>query len=67
METQRKQILKFLEKGNGLTPMTALTLFKCFRLSARIYELKREGHPIKTELVKRNKKHVARYTLEKKS
>ena len=61
METQKKQILEYLKEGNKLTPILALKRFGCFRLSARIYELRREGHPIKSDLVKIGKKYVGSY------
>lgn len=38
-----------LETGAPITPMEALELFGCFRLGARIYELKKEGLTIETE------------------
>ena len=46
--SQNKQILEYLEKGNPLSPLLALELFGCFRLSARINELKKAGYPINT-------------------
>jgi Helix-turn-helix domain len=45
-ESQRQQILEYLKTGKTLTPLDALELFGCFRLSARIYELKDSGWPI---------------------
>jgi hypothetical protein len=38
---------------------------KDFRLGARILELKRQGHPITSRLVKRGDAHVAEYRLER--
>ena len=64
METQKKQILEYLKEGNKLTPILALKRFGCFRLSARIYELRREGYPIKSNLVKKGKKHVSCYAYQ---
>jgi hypothetical protein len=48
VKSQDKMILESLQAGNMLTPLDALKLFGCFRLSARIYSLKKAGHPIRT-------------------
>lgn len=60
---QRDDILNYLKSGRSLTPLEALDLFGCFRLGARIYDLKQEGFNIKSEQVEFNGKHVARYSL----
>lgn len=61
--SQSARILGFLAHGNSLTPIAALAKFGCFRLGARIYGLKQRGHKIKSEIVERNGKRVARYSL----
>lgn len=48
-ETQNLQVLNYLKTGKILTPIEALDMFDCFRLSARIYELKDKGWPIYCE------------------
>jgi hypothetical protein len=62
--TQSKMILESLLRGEKLTPLDALKNFGCFRLGARIYELKKKGYNIQKELFRteQNKK-VARYYL----
>lgn len=45
-EAQNKQILKHLQDGNTLTGMEALNLFGCFRLPARILNIKQMGYAI---------------------
>jgi len=62
-ETQAKKIAEHLKGGKGLTPLQALDLFGCFRLSARIGELKEIGMKITSSRVKRGKKSVCEYTL----
>lgn len=52
ISSQANAILKHMQEGNGITPMDALNLCGCFRLSARIADLKRKGYPIVTEKVK---------------
>lgn len=45
------KILYHLIKGNRLTALQALTMFGCFRLGARIFDLKKFGHDIETEMI----------------
>ena len=61
--TQTQQILKHLEKGNKLTSLEALSLFGCFRLAARVQELRDVGRDIKSQLVNINGKRIAEYWL----
>jgi len=64
INSQSAHILAYLRDGNSLTPIAALTLFGCFRLGARIYDLKQEGHDIRTEIIETaGGKRVARYYL----
>jgi hypothetical protein len=60
---QTAAILIYLQSGNSITPIEALDLFGCFRLGARIYDLKRAGYAIKTEMVQDGKKRHAKYSL----
>lgn len=47
INSQNQQILKYLRRHrSGITPMDALKLCGCFRLSARIFDLKEAGHNI---------------------
>lgn len=50
METQLKTILHHL-KISPLTPMDALSCFGCFRLAARIFDLRKAGYIINTEMI----------------
>ena len=59
--TQRAAICEHLKEGKSLTPIEALMKFSCFRLAARIGELRDEGHPIDTTLIKEDGKTYARY------
>lgn len=49
--TQTDQIFKHLSQGHRLTPLEALDRFGCFRLGARIYDLKKQGYDIKRRMV----------------
>ena len=64
-KTQNERILTYLSKGKGLTPIKALNDFGCFRLAARISNLREQGHKIKTESVTLNGKTFASYKLVK--
>lgn len=61
MKTQTQKILQHLQSGKPLTPITALKKFGCFRLAARISDLRKDGHTIFTETVTKNKKTFASY------
>jgi len=61
--SQEQRILKHLESGQSLTPLDALSKFGCFRLSARIYDLRGRGHKIRVEQARANGKTFARYTM----
>jgi hypothetical protein len=50
--------------GRSLTTLEALNMFGCFRLAARISNLREEGMDIHTEIVEINDKRVARYSLK---
>lgn len=63
--SQEAQILAHLRSGHTLTPLEALDMFGCFRLGARIGELREAGLDIKTEIVRTSTgKRVARYSLQ---
>lgn len=63
--SQLQAIRKHLEDKGSITPMQALSLYGCYRLGARISDLRKEGMNIVTDKV-RNKKggYYAKYVLE---
>jgi hypothetical protein len=64
--TQSEMILEALQRGEILTPLDALKRFGCFRLGARVYDLRCEGHLIDKRLIDvGNGKHVAAYSYAK--
>lgn len=67
--TQRERILSHLQSGKTITAIEALEQFGCFRLSARIKELKNMGYCIVTKMIltKHSKKRVAEYKLMENS
>lgn len=61
---QASSILAWLRTGNAITPMDALNQFGCMRLGARVFELRRQGHPIKANWKRLpSGKRVAEYSL----
>ena len=65
-KSQNHLILDWLKKGNTITPIQALNMFGCFRLGARIFNLRRLGHKIDGKRVKVGENtHVQQYKLEK--
>ena len=64
-DSQNALIKGWLLNGYSITPMEALNLFGCFRLSARIANLRDEGMLVVTDMVTINDKRVARYYLQK--
>ena len=61
--TQNQQIKSYLEKGKSITPLQALNKFGCFRLAARISDLRNEGLKIATKIVTKDGKTFAKYYL----
>lgn len=66
-DSQREQIKQWLEKGRFITPIMALQMFGCFRLSSVVYILKYQyGMNIETEMVyEDNGRRYAKYYLKK--
>lgn len=62
--SQTKAIKAHLESGKSITPIDALHQYGCFRLGARIYDLKDEGLDIITEMVQNGRKRFASYKLQ---
>jgi hypothetical protein len=66
--SQQTQVFNHLKK-EPLTPLVALKKYGTMRLAAIVFNLRDEGHNIKTDIVnvgtKRNTKYVAKYSLLK--
>jgi len=63
MKTQNEQIKAYLSKGKSITPVDALNKFGCFRLSARIKNLRDDGLKIATKYVTKKGKTFASYSI----
>lgn len=64
--SQASLILRDLRRGRRITPIDALKLYACFRLGARIFDLKKRGHPIQSERIEvKPGVRVARYSMRR--
>lgn len=63
IESQKVRILNYLQEGKSITPIEALQKFDCFRLGARIADLRKEGFDIKTTILSKGVKRYASYSL----
>ena len=61
--TQTDAIRVHLLSGRDITPLQALDSYGCFRLAARIDELRKTGMNIETITEMRNGKKFARYRV----
>lgn len=51
--TQNRMILQHLKEFGRITPALAIEEYGCYRLSARIHDLREQGHIIKTNHISR--------------
>ena len=58
--SKQEKVLKHLQSLGSITPLEALELYGSFRLGALIFNLRKEGHDIETNIVP--KKGYAKYT-----
>ena len=61
--SQCDNIRRHLEDGRSITQLEALNMYGCFRLGARIYNLKEQGLSITMEWVRKGRKKFASYKL----
>lgn len=70
--TQNEKILRHLRDYKSITPMDAIFDYGIMRLGARIWDLKHQGHAIRTEIVAGKNRYgeptrYARYILEERT
>ena len=64
-KTQANAILAHMKAGHTITALEALNRFNCFRLAARIYDLKEAGHPVQKRTIElENEKRISEYFME---
>ena len=64
-DSQTALIKGWLLNGRSITQLDALNMFGCFRLAARISDIREEGVNIMTEMITVNDKRIASYYLGK--
>ena len=64
-DSQTALIKGWLLNGRSITQLDALNMFGCFRLAARIANIREEGFDIVTDMITINDKRVANYRLSK--
>jgi hypothetical protein len=63
--SQSEEIKAYLLSGKSLTSLDGLRLFKCWSLTQRIFDLRRKGLTIETEMILlESGKRVAKYKLK---
>ena len=68
--SDKARILKHLQECGSITPMEAIEQYGCYRLGARVFDLRRDGFAINTTIVEGTDRNgepmkYARYTMEK--
>lgn len=66
--TQGQRVLDYIEENGSITQLEALRELGVMRLASRISDLKKQGHPIKSEIVSVKNRydedcHIKRYSL----
>lgn len=64
-DSQTALIKGWLLNGYSITQLDALNMFGCFRLAARIADIRDQGLNIVTDMITVNDKRVANYRLSK--
>lgn len=64
-DSQTALIKGWLLNGRSITQLDALNMFGCFRLAARIANIREEGHDIVTDMITVNDKRIAKYYLSR--
>ena len=66
--SDKERILKHLQENGSITPMEALEQYGCYRLGARVFDLRQDGYDISTTIVEGTDRNgepmkFARYSL----
>ena len=66
--TQTNRVLDYMQRNGSITPSQAMRDLGCYRLGARIYDLRRQGHNITRYMVREENRFgevatVAKYKL----
>jgi len=55
--SDKSRVLEHLRSHGTITPLEAFTGFGCYRLGARIWDLRHDGYDITTEMVEGTDQH----------
>lgn len=66
--SQCDRIVEYMKKHGGITQLEAFVDIGCWRLASRINDLKRQGYPIRREMIKVKNRYgdnvpIAKYSL----
>ena len=61
--TQKDEVLKYLQFHGSITSMIAFNLFGITRLSAVVFDLRKQGHDIRMEMKKGKNSYYGVYSL----
>ena len=61
--SQNRRVLDYLLTGTPITANYAARFMGIYRLAARIYDLRRNGHRIESTTIQKGSKHFAIYRL----
>ena len=62
--SQEMDILQYMKHKKTISPIIALQKFGCFRLAARIYDLRNKGYQIEAKKVGNGANTWAEYSLK---
>jgi hypothetical protein len=60
MKSQTQEIYDYLKQGHSITASYAANHFRCWRLAARICDLRNAGVQVVTETIKRKSKRTGK-------
>jgi len=63
LDSQTALIKGWLLNGRSITQLDALNMFGCFRLAARIADIREQGLDVVTDMITVNDKRIAKYYL----
>ncbi|MCK5609400.1 DNA-binding protein [Candidatus Pacearchaeota archaeon] len=63
--SQNAQLLNYLKQGHSITQKEAVYAFGIYRLSGRIFDLRKLGHNIESKRIDTGTKHFSKYRLIK--
>lgn len=66
-QSQCEKILEYMKTRGAISQAEAVEHFHCYRLGARIFDLKKRGIPIKTDIISGKTKDGSPYSFARYS